>query len=499
MELTWVSLTIFDIFSSESNDSEKTFLIIAKYVTQKPIYRDDLDRKLISNLPRILADFKRVFSLETIQLSITCSVAVLRHLSPYDHLTVGGIESFQSTLDVSTATYSLSVDQLYNVQHLSNLLHGIAYLPVSEHLLCPAVQLGSEEFLFEPKTQTVIIAQSGQRVATPFAYITDRKVTVVCLEKYQQHRQGRQDFPLEIISHVAMAISLAALFISLIIYCSLPSLRTIAGINNMTLIIALFWAQIFLEVGTGVKMTDWLCQAVGVATHFLWLCVTFAQNVCSFHMFYTLAFPLQSHTTVLRHTSTVRKYVFYIIFTSVAFVVGTLAWQMATEGDTGYGGQNCYLRRSLVRLVSFGLPLALTVIVNVTMYVITVIRLRYTTHVESSGSSKVSLLTYTKLSVLTGVTWLLGILASFLTWNVLAYIFAILQGSQGLFVFLAFMANKRVVTMLRSEIRQMTSSGSRRTVFKTDCGHDLQSSTKSRVSVGLALEDSADSIIDVRF
>nr|KAG5707813.1 hypothetical protein BaRGS_015973 [Batillaria attramentaria] len=246
-------------------------------------------------------------------------------------------------------------------------------------------------------------------------------------------------------------------------------LRHIAGINTMLLIVVLFWAQIFLQVASYADLIGWRCQAVGVATHFLWLCVVFAQNACTFHMFYTLSFPLRSHVANTKVRVMATRYIVYVLTASFVFVVAVLIWQFVSEDNSGYGGSACYIRKFMVRVTMFALPLAVTVLLNIAMFVFTIVRLRSLSQVGSTHtrSNRKNLLLYTKLSVFTGVTWLLGFLASALVSVALSYLFVVLQGCQGLFLFLAFLANKRVLTMLKA-LRTEKEMGAARTHTHSD-------------------------------
>nr|KAG5708918.1 hypothetical protein BaRGS_009327 [Batillaria attramentaria] len=208
-------------------------------------------------------------------------------------------------------------------------------------------------------------------------------------------------------------------------------LRHIAGINNMLLIVVLFWAQIFLQVASYADLPSWLCQAVGVATHFLWLCVVFAQSACTFHMFYTLSFPLRSHAANMNVRVMVTRYFVFVLTSSSVFVVTVLVWQFVAEGNSGYGGSPCYIRKLAVRVTMFVLPLAVTVLLNIAMFVFTIVRLRSPSRARCSRSNRNNLILYIKLSVFTGVTWLLGFLASALASVALIYLFVVLQGCQG--------------------------------------------------------------------
>jgi hypothetical protein len=150
------------------------------------------------------------------------------------------------------------------------------------------------------------------------------------------------------VSLIALIVSMVFLLAGFFTYCALPKLRSIAGINNMMLIFALFWVQLFLLIGTSLPLSGWLCQVVGVATHYFWLLVALSENACAFHMFYTLAFPLQSHSALASPRKMTRRYVIFVFSISASIVVGVLCWQFAAHGRSDYGGRFCYITTAVV-------------------------------------------------------------------------------------------------------------------------------------------------------
>ena len=461
-----VSFARGQAFSFQSPDANRTNsvnqLYVFSYFTPEPVDRDVVDEAMFDNLNDFVNVFRSVLNSSDLDVSPTCSPAVFQRLLD------------NNVLNAEEPKLLWETDSQYAVRKYIVIADGAVYLPLTKPLICPAVELGWDEFRYDPATHKLVLKYDNYsdlgRVSIPFFYISDSYTGLVCLSEYRKntseetwgdssnitktrmHASSKHSSVLYWVSLLSTIISLVFLFISIVIYCLLPSLRTVAGINNLILIIALLGAQLLLQLGSDVPMVDWLCQATGVMTHFFWLVVMLAQNACTFHMFYTLSFPLQSHASMANPGLMTKRYVSYAIVTSAAFVVVTLAWQFGAEGRSGYGGPVCYITKALVRVVMFALPLACTVLVNLAMFVFTIVRLRAMQPVESTRSNRVNLVLYTTLSVFTGLTWLFGFLASLLASVPLAYVFAVSQGCQGLFVFLAFLANKRVLDLLRKRM-----------------------------------------------
>ena len=441
-------------------------LYVFRLFSPLPVDRDAVDASMLARLPDVVTAFRAVFNSSTLGASPTCSPAVF-------HSLLGGAGSPVGA-EVPPPLWEFYPG--YADWSYGRVAEAAVYLPVADPLTCPSAELDWGEFRYDPVARALVLKRDNYsdvgRVSAPHFYVSDSHTGLVCLRDYQDDasaktrgnmfnstkREEEKSSPKEKsvlywVSLVSTIISLVFLFLSAVIYSLLASLRTVAGINNLVLIVALFGAQLFLQLGSDVGMADWLCQVLGVMTHFFWLVVMFAQTACTFHMFYTLSFPLVSHVSMTDPGLMTRKYAAYVLLTSAAFVAVTLAWQAGAEGRSGYGGPACYLTRALVRILTFALPLACTVLVNLVMFVVTILRLRSSLRdVSSTRSGRLSLVLYTKLSVFTGLTWLSGYLASLLASLPLAYVFAVTQGCQGLFVFLAFLANGRVLSLLRERL-----------------------------------------------
>ena len=368
------------------------------------------------------------------------------------------------------------------------LIRNVVFLPVARPLVCASLTLDEGHFRYDPASGQLTVVRDDQSVAgvvsPPAFHVTSPRSALVCLQDFQpEDADGGGDTLGDVVlfwlSLASFVVSLVFLLISFVLYCLLSSLRTVAGLNTMSLVVALFLAQLLLLLGATIPLLEgWVCEVVGALTHYCWLAVVLAQNACTFHMFYTLSFPLLSHAAMADPRLLTKKYTAYVTLTSAALVAVTLGWQWGAEGDSGYGragggGGGCYIRRATVRVVMFVTPLSLTVLANLAMFLFTIFRLRRLQQVSHSRSERNSLLLYTKLSVLTGVTWLLGLLHAAVGGDWLAGLYVLSHGCLGLFVFLAFLANARVLAMLREkgrEVRGQVTTSTKTTKAYTTSG-----------------------------
>lgn len=450
LELNYAQFQVTRVMEAQLGDKRtETYLWAIDTLPDSSADRDEVDAKLLELFPIVVQELAALLHVPNLRASPTCSASVLRSLIKSSS---NGAESGETNHN----SHRSDDEVVASLKSVLNTFRAFPYLPVMQPLVCPWLQLDLAEVAYDVERNEAILRRSAVVLSPPDFYIPTSNIILVCLEDYQ--RSLEMFTPPYIVSLVSTIISQVFLLLSFLVYSFFPSLRTIAGINNMILIASLFFAQIFLQIGHGVAMPDWLCEAVGLATHFSWLCVMLSQNACTFHLFFSLSFPFRSHATSVNARGMTKKYLLYVLVVSVVFILITLTWQLTMEGDSGYGSENCYIKRMYVRVAMFAAPLALTVLANVVMFLYTVVQLQRLPRLAGNQTEKISLLLYTKLSVLTGVTWLLGFLASLVGSLVLGYAFAVIQGFQGFFVFLAFIANKNVFTMVAGKLRRKKNS-----------------------------------------
>ena len=468
----------FSVSLPRSNKPVVPSLFKFKIYTNKHHNRDVIDNCLNYHYGQILHVLKNILFTETLTYSPTCSSDLIVEM----YLSKQIITTKQEPIKYPSTALMLK-------QTTRNYAKSQNYLEASNLLICPFVELKENEYRLSDEFTEVDLDYDAKTsndeafidmsLKVPKFLVTNDKKLQICLKDYEnamkiknQHSDRLQNVhndektvvkALRWVSWMCFALSLSFLFLSFHLYSLLPSLRTVPGINNMLLIVFLFLAQIFLIIGTYVDLPGWLCQVVGGCTHFFWLCVAFTQNVCTFHMFMALVFPIQTRLTMSDQKKTLNRYIAYIITSAVTVVGGLLTWQFLQEGNSGYGGsQQCYIIKAQVRSIMFALPLGLSVLANLVMFVITIISLLVRMSQDSEAtvrSHRLSILIYTKLSVLTGVTWLFGFFASFLNSIYLAFPYIVLHGLQGLFIFFAFLANTRTIKLLKEKYRKPMPTG----------------------------------------
>ena len=254
----------------------------------------------------------------------------------------------------------------------------------------------------------------------------------------------------QIVSFVCVCLSLVCLVLTIFTYLRFTKLQSQPGMNTIILCWLLFLAQSLYQFGAGQgSLSKWACAVIGALCHFLWLSVMFAMNTCSIHMFTIF----KKHRQMLPRFrwQTTAKGILYIVGFSMSCVILNIVISFTIMNDRfgGYGGNVCYISSGIMQVITFLIPVAVTLTVNLLLFAYVVLRISKT---RSSPATNLNqernyFLIYVRLSTLTGLTWIFGFLRLFLNLDFLEYIFIILNAGQGIFIMVAFVLNKRVLSM----------------------------------------------------
>ncbi|XP_011669386.1 adhesion G protein-coupled receptor E2-like [Strongylocentrotus purpuratus] len=228
----------------------------------------------------------------------------------------------------------------------------------------------------------------------------------------------------------------------------------------MTLCGTLFLAQCLLMFGGMVsKVSRHLCTVFAVVSHFSWLMVFTVSTMIALDLSRTFG----SHGTIRISTANRKLLVSYLSFaTGVPFlIVGiTLTLSSLLGEDIGlrYGDQSsCWVGDGRANLFVFGIPVLVLLCLNLFLFAKTIRgiarskKIGMTLHEGKKVSSYAQelLKIAIKVSSIMGFTWLFGFVAAFSKQEALWFIFIILNAFQGVYIFLAFTATRRVSHMWR--------------------------------------------------
>ena len=344
-------------------------------------------------------------------------------------------------------------------------------------LYCPFIKLYFDEFRVTMENEFLRFWRKSHILMTLLKWeyrLTDDGV-FICLDDYLQINNALPDAelltlditvsqptyvgPKRILSFICVCMSILCLLVTIAVYICLSELRTQPGVNNLILCVCLLFAQSVYQFAAGQPQhSRTSCAVVGAICHFLWLSVMFALNSCSVQMFMIF----RSHAKLLTsyHTRTTVTTLSYVIGSSLAFVVVTIIVSLVRSSgvETGYGGNVCFIKAYSMHIITFVAPSFVIIMVNLFLFVFVLYKMReYNIRSTRLNQERSYLRINARLSTLTGLTWLFGFLQILVRNDVLEYLYIILNASQGVFIMVAFICNKRVYSLLLKKSTRKSS------------------------------------------
>ena len=252
---------------------------------------------------------------------------------------------------------------------------------------------------------------------------------------------------------ICLSISLIALAMQILTFICMKELHTIPGKMVVSLSIALFFAQFLFLVGINRTSDHALCVTISAITHYFFLASFFWMNVISYDMAKTLtSMTISSRSRML--------FTYYSLYAwSMPFIIvflcllnnETLYWP---EFSPRYGEKICWFNNNYGQGLFFIFPVAIVIIVNVCLYSYTGWKMwnqvkdsKIAATSKRTGTMKSAkhrkqdrnyFIIFMKLALIMGVSWILGFISGVVDTPVLWYIYIVLCGLQGLFIYFAF-------------------------------------------------------------
>ncbi|CAG5130257.1 unnamed protein product [Candidula unifasciata] len=374
---------------------------------------------------------------------------------------------------------------------------------VEPHLACPFVQFDKTEYVHVNDITTKSDSASitlfftnarmnfSGRTELNMASIDDNGTLRICLELLNTKNIIRGDLvnknllnlALYILTLICVISSIICLAISLMTYFLFPVLRSVAGRNNMFLCGSLLLAQISLLATSHVQKTGHLCTILAICTHFLWLSMFCWCFTCCFHMFCVFSAKTRSiqPTSKSEMTYLIKQLVVCSVI-PVLIVTGVIATNLTISGGQflGYGNSTCFIDSQITLIIALVAPLCLVLLFNFIFFSITVFKIYQVRKLQTREFRKDdhnNLYIYIKLSSMTGIFWVLSVISEATDNDPLRFISIGLNGLQGVFIFLSYICNRRVLKLYLKLLGletnfPTTSTSDRSTIAKAVTGTD---------------------------
>nr|KAI8766626.1 putative adhesion G protein-coupled receptor E4P [Biomphalaria glabrata] len=251
-----------------------------------------------------------------------------------------------------------------------------------------------------------------------------------------------------IVSLACFAASSLCLLLTLMTYSMFQVLRTEAGVNNMFLSASLLFAQVLLLLSSHWYSSSSMCTVLGIATHFLWLWMFSWSAICSYHMLRVFTASTRSSIRQKNMARHLKRLAISLVCPTIMVAFTLLYSYMTSHGETlGYGRYSCYLNTTLLIGVTVVGPLCAITISNILFFIITAHTIYKVRNLQSSyrhDDQQSHWNVYVRLSSITGAFWTVAVLDAVLEYRFLKFSSILLNGLQGVAIFISFICNKRV-------------------------------------------------------
>ncbi|XP_065069938.1 uncharacterized protein LOC135694960 isoform X2 [Rhopilema esculentum] len=242
-------------------------------------------------------------------------------------------------------------------------------------------------------------------------------------------QEKRDEDRMALITTICIGISLAALFVSFLTFCTIRSLQSYRNTTHKNLVIALFLAQLLFVCGIDRTAHLLTCRLIGVALHYLFL----------------VAFSLMGMEGVVLYMMLVRVYQRNTRYGNLKLLLACWGLPLVIVGITAgldftaYGNEKyCWINVKNGYIWSFAGPVILVVVFNCIIMALAVKVMRKK---SKKREEKIQEIWYwikccSMLVSILGLSWILGIFYISQRSIIMAYIFSILNALQGLALFI---------------------------------------------------------------
>ena len=323
-------------------------------------------------------------------------------------------------------------------------------LQMNKLVLCNRIVLDTSEFNISIE---FIFLPSKKQIRVTGANIVTDKGLHLCVEDYLDLTENNSDVESEengivqeitvILSFVCSIISILCLVVTILTYVLLKPLRTIPGKINLCLCSSLLIAQILQQFTMDLTQYPTVCTVFGALIHFSWAVTLFWMNTASFNLFRCFS-PANMAPD---YKPSLLLYTIFVIGMSLFLVCANIGYSLwAIDIGVGYGGRICYITSFYGILITFVSPVGIIILTNMIFLLVTVWRISRTPKPHGTKSvDRNNALIYIKMSTLTGMCWIFGFLRLWTEIEIFELLFVLTNASQGLFLMLSFVCNKRIL------------------------------------------------------
>ena len=272
-----------------------------------------------------------------------------------------------------------------------------------------------------------------------------------------KNRSNRKEIILQLFGNITSIVCLCLLIIT---YCIFKELRTIPGQQMIYLTAFLAAGHLLQTIGIYATNEATLCQITGILAHFSYL-TTFsfmAAMVLNMSRTFCSSGQIQHDEKLRRHRISLKA----SILTPLTVVVPCVIINYVDPTKIIYGdGGLCFVSNTWASLVTFVIPVGAILVFNfICLVTVTVTIYRAQRDHEKvlhnnnnilNVRARILIMTI-NLANLTGLGWIFGFISGLTQIALFQWIFIALCSLQGVFVFIGFCCNKRIINLYKREL-----------------------------------------------
>ena len=256
-----------------------------------------------------------------------------------------------------------------------------------------------------------------------------------------------------VLTFVCLSLSLFCIFLSMIVYVKCPHFNNLPGQNTFQLMCALLAAQSSFMLGAPVDANTTACKIIGIVTQWAWLSAFSWMSICSFHTWFVFS---KYGVGKLKFESDKKR--MFLLYTCLGYglptlvVIACVALNFLCKSCSfRYGELTCFISNPTMVAIGFAGPILVSILVNILLFAATVCNIQkvQTLNTNESTLNRSNVAIYVKLSSLMGLTWIIGFIAEVIQLSWFWYVFTVVNGLQGVFLFVSYVCNERTVKYIK--------------------------------------------------
>ena len=308
---------------------------------------------------------------------------------------------------------------------------------------------------FELQEDSFIVIPKYEKTFGPDQYEHHESGVLVCTEESETAKFSPA---MGIVSLCGMIISILCLLFHLIAFVFVPDLRNLSGKNLSCLCVSLLiaYSSFLFAMVADAGTTE--CFVLACLVYYYFLSAFCWMNVMAFDVWRTLRLA----TTELR-VANGKQHVKFLLYSIYSWTVPAIALAlvllieflepdfMPKEFMPELGQHMCWFGQRSALVIFFAVPLIIIMVFNIFCFVMAARMVASAAHTAgklSSNQTNYNFVMYSRLALLMGLSWIIGILAGYFQEVILWYIFIIINTLQGFFIFISFTCKQKVFEVM---------------------------------------------------